>query len=242
MKTFFNLILSLSIFFITGCSNSKPHQVKTDPAIELYNQLKKDLTDDFCKNTIEQTIGFETKQKIDLSESSVRLKKYPSQNVSGIVGEGFFEGKINKKRGTYFFRISLENNNYRRIKDSTAWSLKELIIQEAGKTERIFIAGKNVMEVGDKINIDGVKITLTFDNKICQKFTTSSRLTKEQIMKLIDCRERKKVGTVYLYLKGQKQNYAQYLDGMNALFMFSPDRTYEVEKTAYSYKFKQIKF
>lgn len=243
MRTISYFLLCLLIILLCDCSNKKSrnYNPKTDATTLLYNQLKAEMTDTFCKNIIQQAMQHELKQNIDLSECIVRLKKYPSEHISVFEGEGFFEGKVNRKKGDYFFTIKMKNNNYRRIKDSTAWNLGELIIKPSGSLDRIFIAGENVMTAGDYIYIDGIKITMTEDAKLYQRFITSSRLTKEQIMKLKDCRERKKVGLMYLHLKGNKKEYAQYNDGMNALFMYSPDRIYEVEKTAYTYKFNKIK-
>lgn len=242
MRSITKILFCALIILFCGCSNRKvkKNYQKADPTTVLYNQLKEEMTDEFCKSVIKQALQHETKQNVDLSESVIKIKRYPSEHTSIFEGEGFFEGKINKKKGDYYFTIKMKNNNYRRIKDSTAWNLGELIIKPSGSLNRVFIAGENVMTTGDYIYIDGIKITMAEDAKHYQKFVTSSRLTKEQIMKLKDCRERKKVGIMYLYLKGNQKEYAQYIDGMNALFMYSPDRMYEVEKTAYTYKFHKI--
>ena len=86
----------------------------------------------------------EIKQKIDFSECVIRLKKYPDvvySNNSRVVGEGFFEGKVKNKRGTFYYEITLQCSN-RRLKDKSAWEVRKLAIHVAGDTKPFFISGK----------------------------------------------------------------------------------------------------
>ena len=56
------------------------------------------------------------KQKIDFSECVIRLKKYPDvvySNNSRVVGEGFFEGKVKNKRGTFYYERGFDIVNFK---------------------------------------------------------------------------------------------------------------------------------
>lgn len=253
MKYYVYLLLICSqVLFLSGCNNGKEkreydallNEIKAEEKKqrEIYNYINKELSDDFCKKIIENSINEETKQKLNLSGGAIRIKKFSSGEVTYIVGESIFEGKVKNSNGFFAYTIELENSNREKLKDPSSWELSKLIIRKADDTKRFFIAGKGVMEVGDQIIIDGIKITLTRDTGRAQKFTTSSRLSKEQIMKLKDCRERKPVGIISLFLKGAELEYAQYQDGVKGLFMYSPDRIYEVKKEGNTYKFEQIKY
>lgn len=244
-------ILLFYAFIFNACGSNKKNreddalmkEIKAEEKkqVEIFNQINNELSNDFCKKIIEKAINNETNQELDLSGSSIRIKKIPSKQTTYIIGESIFEGKVKNKKGFFSYTIELENNDRLNLKDPTAWRLSKLIIKEANNTKRFFIAGKGVMEVGDEITIDGIKITLTRDTGHAQKFTTSTKLSKEQIMKLKDCKERKSVDIISLYLKGQDLEYAQYQDGVKGLFMYSPDRIYEVKKDGNKYKFSQIK-
>lgn len=252
MKNLIFTILILSqILCLSGCGNEKKNreydtilkkiEAEQKREEEILNQINNEINNDICKKIIEKHINIETNQNLDISGSSVRIKKFLLGGTIHMVGESIFKGKIKNKNGYFAYTIELENDNKQNLKEPTSWELRELIIKESGETKRFFIAGKEIMEVGDQITIDGIKITLTSDNELAQNFITSSRLTKEQIMKLKDYRERKKRKIITLFLKGEKLDYARYEDGLG-LFMYSPDRVYEVNKEGNKYKFKQIKF
>lgn len=246
----FTIFILSQILCLSGCGNEKKNreygtlleQIEAEQKRkeEILNEINNEINNEICKKIIEKHINVETNQNLDISGSSVIIKKFLSGETIHMIGESFFKGKIKNKNGYFAYTIKLENNNKQKLKEPTSWELRELIIKESGESKRFFIAGKEVMEVGDQITIDGIKITLISDNGSAQKFTTSSRLTKEQIMKLKDYRERKKRKIITLYLKGEKLDYARYEDGLG-LFMYSPDRVYEVNKKDNKYKFTQIK-
>lgn len=250
-KLIFTILILSQILCLSGCGNEKKNreydtllkkiEAEQKREEEILNQINNEVNDETSKKIIEKHINIETNQKLDISGSSVTIKKFLLGGKIHMVGESIFKGKVKNKNGYFAYTIELENDNKQNLKEPTSWELRKLIIKESGETKRFFIAGKEIMEVGDQITIDGIKITLNRDNGLAQTFTTSSRLTKEQIMKLKDCRERKKRKIISLFIKGEKLEYARYDDGLG-LFMYSPDRIYEINKEGDKYKFKQLKF
>lgn len=250
-KIFFTMLILLKILCLFGCGSEKKNReydtilkkIEAEQKIEeeILNQINNEINDEIGKRIIEKHINMETNQNLDISGSSVTIKKFLLGGKIHMVGESIFKGKVKNKSGYFAYTIELESDNKQNLKEPTSWELSKLIIKESGKTKRFFISGKEIMEIGDQITIDGIKITLNRDNGLAQTFTTSSRLTKEQIMKLKDNRERKKRKIITLFIKGEKLEYARYDDGLG-LFMYSPDRIYEINKEGDKYKFKQVKY
>ena len=146
MKTLkFLLILLCAIFpFLTSCTKKKKPVEIVDKTTILYEQTMAELTDSMCNEIVASSINNEIKQNIDFSECIIRLKKYPDvvySNNSRIVGEGFFEGKVKNKKGTFYYEITLQCSN-RRLKDKAAWEVRKLAIHVAGDTKPFFISGK----------------------------------------------------------------------------------------------------
>ena len=141
----FLLILLCAISpILTSCTKKKKIVEKVDKTAVLYEQTMAELTDSLCNEIVATSINNEIKQKIDFSECVIRLKKYPDvvySNNSRVVGEGFFEGKVKNKRGTFYYEITLQCSN-RRLKDKTAWEVRKLVIHVAGDTKPFFISGK----------------------------------------------------------------------------------------------------
>lgn len=93
------------------------------------------------------------------------------------------------------------------------------------------------IDVGDVIDIGEKKVTLINKTNIYQRYTSSSKLTKEEILKLKDYKKRSPSDFIYLHLEGDQSEYAQYNDKISGLFMYSPDRIYVVQKEGEVYKF-----
>jgi hypothetical protein len=146
MKALKFLLILLCVLspLLTSCTKKKKIVEKVDKTTILYEQMMAELTDSLCNEIVATSINNEIKQKIDFSECVIRLKKYPDvvySNNSRVVGEGFFEGKVKNKRGTFFYEITLQCSN-RRLKDKTAWEVRKLVIHVAGDTKPFFISGK----------------------------------------------------------------------------------------------------
>ncbi len=130
--------------FLSSCTKKKKVVEKIDKTTILYEQTLAELTDSLCNEIVASSINNEIKQKIDFSECIIRLKKCPDvlySNISTVVGEGFFEGKVKNKRGTFYYKITLRCNN-RRLKDKAAWEVRKLEIHVPGETKPFFISGK----------------------------------------------------------------------------------------------------
>ena len=229
-------IISLSLFLL-GCDDGKKKQPSAfeqelAKQIAYENKIKQILTDDLCRRIIQNAINKETESQIDISDGVLTLSKEPYKSHTTFSGKGYFEGSIKGKKNNYSYQISLSSYDNNNLKDLTKWELNKLVIQTIESQEKVFFAGKGVWEVGDHLLIDGKKITLTFNNGTAQKFTTKSKLSKEQIMKLWDCRERPYANIINLYLPNQKSEYASYNDGVNGLFLFSPNKMYEVKEVS----------
>ena len=231
-------ICSSLLMVFMGCDNNASNdktafEKEMAKEISLQNKIKSILTDELCKDIVQNKISEEIKFPIDLSESVVRLSKYPYKSYTSFTGEGAFEGKVNGVKGVYFYEITLKNEGNKSLKDKSSWVLTKLIINEcpeSGGVKKVFFSGKGVWEVGDFLFIDGKKVTMFSNNGIAQKFQTQSRLNKEQIMMLWDCRERPNANVINLYLPNQKSDYASYIDGVKGLFMYSQNKQYEVRK------------
>lgn len=246
-KTFyypFALFLLFTIF--TGCNNKKNQvssfekELAQQTAYE--NRIKQILTDNVCRNIIQFVVNKETKSQLDLSEGVLKLSKEPYKSHTSFTGNGFFEGVIKGKKDYYSYQISLSNYDNNDLKNPSKWKLNKLVIKTLESNEKVFFAGHGVWEVGDYLYIDGRKITLTSNNGIAQKFTTQSKLSKEQIMKLWDCRERPYAKTINLYLPNQKSDYASYNDDVKGLFLFNSNQMFEVkELEGNKYEFTIIK-
>lgn len=143
-KSIFAMILLCAICtLLSSCGNKKKPKVVVDKTAILYKETMEELTDSLCYGVVADAINKETKQNIDFSECIIRLKKYPDvvySNNSTIVGEGFFEGKVKNKRGSFYYEITLRCNN-RRLKDRTAWEVRKLAIHVAGDTNPFFTSG-----------------------------------------------------------------------------------------------------
>ena len=145
MKTLKFVILLLCTIcpLLSSCGNKKKSKVVVDKTAILYKETIAELTDSLCYEVVADAINKEIKQNIDFSECIIRLKKYPDvvySNNSTIVGEGFFEGKVKNKRGTFYYEITLRCSN-RRLQDKTAWEVRKLAIHVAGDTKPIFTSG-----------------------------------------------------------------------------------------------------
>ena len=232
--------------FILGCDDGKKKQPSSfekelAQQIAYENRIKQILTDDLCRRIIQNAINKETGSQIDISDGILTLTKEPYKSHTTFSGKGFFEGIIKGEKNNYSYQISLSVHDNSYLKDLTKWELNKLVIKTIETQEKVFFAGKGVWEVGDHLFIDGKKVTLTFNNGTAQKFTTNSKLNKEQIMKLWDCRERPYSNIINLYLPNQKFEYANYNDGVKGLFLFSPNKMYEVKEISESkYEFITI--
>ena len=145
MKTlkFAKLLICIICLIFLSCGNKKKPKVIIDKTTILYNETMNELTDSLCYGIVADAINNEIKQNIDFSECVIRLKKYPDvvySNNSSVVGEGFFEGKVKNKRGTFYYERTLRCSN-RRLKDKTAWEVRKLVIHVAGDTKPFFTSG-----------------------------------------------------------------------------------------------------
>lgn len=244
---FYLLLISLPILFI-GCKKEKTYSVNSSYSKELAKEIehkkriKKILTDDLCTNIIQEFISKEIDYKIDLSDCIVKLSKHPYNTFSTFTGEDFFEGKVKGKKSTYNYTITVSNKDNENLTDKSKWALKKLIIKDTNNQKKVLFAGEGVWEIGDFLFIDGKKVTMTSNNGTAQKFITQSKLNKEQIMKLWECRERPYAGIINLYLPNQSSNYAMYNDKDNTLFMFSQNKIYKITQSGKGlYKFTEVK-
>ena len=229
---------SLTIFllfsiFLFGCNNKNEQssvEKKLAEIVEYENKIRDILTDELCKSIIQEAFDKELKLDVSAADGVMNLYRHPSSYRTSLSADGAVDCKIKGKKRLYLYQIALSNSDNSNLTQTSTWVLDKLIIREAQSLEKVFFAGKGTCEVGDNLIIDGKKVTLISNNGIAQKFESQSKLSKEQIMKLWNCRERPKANILYLYLPNQKRDYASYIDGQNALFLYSPDRVYEVKE------------
>ena len=237
-------VFVLSSMFLFGCNNKNNQSLVEKELAEQVayeNKIRDILTDGLCKSIIQEAFDKELKLNVSAADGVMNLYRDPSSYRTSLRADGAIDCKIKGKKGLYLYQIALSNFDNNNLTQTSTWVLDKLIIRESQSLEKVFFAGKGTCEVGDDLIIDGKKVTLISNNGIAQKFESQSKLSKEQIMKLWNCRERPKANILYLYLPNQKRDYASYIDGQNALFLYSPDRVYEVKEVGNNkYEFTPI--
>lgn len=229
------------IFFFSivlySCSSSNSESNKLQ-------RIEQKLTADFCQSIVKSTINKQTSEQADFSQDIYKFNQYVTEYDVFAIIEGNFTGKIDGCKSDFFYRIDIVFNcqNSRKLSD---WRIRNLTIKDAHSLKKVLgiLEGHIMpmyMEVGDVVKIGGKKVTLTVQTNMYQRFTSSSKLTKEEIMKLKDDKKRTPVSLIYLYMKGQNSEYAQYSDGVNGLFMYSPNHMYEVHQEGAAYKFTNV--
>lgn len=236
MKQTLYIIFLLSIV-LYSCSSSNNESKKLQ-------KIEKKLTADFCRNIVNSTINKHTNEQADFSQDVYKFSQYVTEYDVFAIIEGNFTGKVDGCKNVFFYRIDIVFNcqNSEKLSD---WRIRNLTIKDTHSLKKVLeiLEGHIMpiyMEVGDVVKIGGKKVTLTAQTNMYQRFTSSSKLTKEEIMKLKDDKKRTPVSLIYLYMKGQKSEYAQYNDGVNGLFMYSPNHMYGVDQEGAAYKFTNV--
>lgn len=234
MKKLFNILTVVFFILITiACANKR-------------NNNKEFVSKDFCYTLSNSIINNFYDNILYFNKDSFSYQLY--NYGDGLVffdAEGFFTDSSYNKKEHYKYKIRVK---YKKGKpqSTTSWENSEFTVREYNSDEKVlYVVGDSelpiYMETGTIVNVNGKEVKLLKGNGDYQKFYSKQKLTKDEIMQVINKKNRGPVNTVYFYLYNEKKSYADYISGKtNHLFCHDINKVYEVTEVDGKLKYKVI--
>lgn len=154
--------------------------------------------------------------------------------------------KINyNKKEHYKYKIRVKYKKGE-PQSSTSWENSEFTVRKYKSEEKVlYVVGDSelpiYMETGTIVNVNGKEVKLLNGNGDYQKFYSKQKLTKDEIMQVINKKDRGPVNTVYFYLYNEKKSYADYISGKTKqLFFYDINKVYEATEVNGKLKYKTL--
>lgn len=233
IKIFYFLTIAFMMSITVSCVSNKKNN-------------KEFVGKDFCYSLSNNIINnfYDNILYFDKDSFSCQLYNY-GDGLVFFDAEGFFTDSSYNKKDNYKYKIRVKYKKGN-PQSSTSWENSEFTIREYNSDEKVlYVVGDSelpiYMEVGTVININGKEVKLLKGNGDYQKFYSNKKLTKEEIMQVINKKNRGPVNTVYFYLYNEKKSYADYISGKTKqLFCYDINKVYEVTELDGKLKYKIV--
>lgn len=232
-KIYYFLTIAFIILLTVSCVSNKKNNREL-------------VSKDFCYSLSNNIINnfYDNILYFDKDSFSYKLYNYGDGFVF-FDAEGFFtDSSYNKKENyKYKIRVKYKKGN---PQSSISWENSEFTVREYNSNKKVlYVVGDSklpiYMEAGTVINVNGKEVKLLKGNGDYQKFYSKQKLTKDEIMQVINKKNRGPVNTVYFYLNNEKKSYADYISGKTKqLFCYDINKVYEVTEINGKFKYKVL--